>query len=259
MRFIPSIYGMDVGRKKKVVFGIPIPKGQAPHPETVQSLKNSLAMIEAAGWEHGYTQTTGNPYISGARAEITRRALDANADAIFYIDYDVSWQPEDMLKVLLSEGDVVAGTYRCKTDNRDEVLYMGAIENDPVDNRPIGRLSDGALKAKVVPAGFLRVTTAAIDHFMRCYPDLCYGPQYSLSVDLFHHGAHKGLWWGEDYAFCRNYIECGGEVWLVPDLNIDHWQGDFAYKGNYHEFLMSQPGANPQAYEKFKQELVHAD
>lgn len=244
MRFIPSVYGVDSGRKKKVVFGIPIPKSQPPHPQTVQSLKDSVAAIEEAGWNHGYTQTTGNPYISGARAEITRRALDAGADVIFYIDYDVSWRPQDLIKLLTTEGDVVAGTYRCKTDNRDEILYMGAIHNDPIDNKPIGRLSDFALKAKVAPAGFLKVTTAAIDHFMRCYPDLCYGPQYSLSVDLFHHGAHKGLWWGEDYAFCRNYIDCGGEVWIVPDLNIDHWQGDYAYRGNFHEYLLRQPGGD---------------
>ena len=46
----------------------------------------------------------------------------------------------------------VAGTYRCKMDNRDEVLYMGAIENDLKDHKPIGRLSDFALKAKVAPA-----------------------------------------------------------------------------------------------------------
>lgn len=249
MRFIPSIYGANSGKPKKVIFGIPIPKGQAPHPQTVQSLKDSLPAVEAAGWEHGYTQTTGNPYISGARAEITRRALDAGADAIFYIDYDVSWRPEDMVKVLLTEGDVVGGTYRCKTDERDDILYMGAWDCAE-DGKPLGRMSDFALKAKVVPAGFLRVTTAAIDHFMRCYPDLCYGPQYSLSIDLFHHGAHKGLWWGEDYAFCRNYIDCGGEVWLVPNLNIDHWQGDFAYRGNLHEYLMQQAGASRKLYEE---------
>jgi hypothetical protein len=242
-RFIPNIYAVrDKSKKPKVVFGIPIPKGQRPHPKTIESLENSLPLIEAAGWEHGYTQTLGNPYISGARAEMTRKGMDAKADAMFYIDYDLSWEPQDLIKVLETEGDVVAGTYRCKTDDRDEVLYMGAIYNDLETNQPIGRLSDGAIKAKVVPAGFLKVSASAIDQFMRAYPELCYGPQYALSIDLFHHGAHGGLWWGEDYAFSRNYLECGGEIWLVPDVSIDHWQGDYAYKGNYHEFLLRQPG-----------------
>jgi hypothetical protein len=243
VRDIPNICSYGPQHKPKGVFGIPIPKGQAPHKKTVESLIASLPLIEAAGFEHGYTQTLGNPYISGARAEITRKALDAKADTIIYIDYDVSWDPKDLLKLIQAEGDVVAGTYRCKTDNREEILYMGAVFNDPQDFKPIGR-ADGCLKAKAVPAGFLKVTTAAIDRFMRAYPELCYGPQYSLSIDLFHHGAHEGLWWGEDYAFSRNYIDCGGEIWLVPDLNLDHWQGDFTYTGNFHKYLLRQPGGS---------------
>lgn len=242
MRFIPSIYDTKSDKKPKVVFAIPIPKGQAPHKKTIESLERSVPLVEAAGWDHGYTQTTGNPYISGARAEMTRKGMDAKADVMVYIDYDVSWDPEDMVKMLETPGDVVAGTYRCKTDDRDEILYMGAIFNHP-DFRPICR-EDGCIKAKVVPAGFLKVTASAIDTFMRAYPHFCYGPQYALSIDLFHHGAHEGLWWGEDYAFSRNYIDCGGEIWLVPDLNLHHWQGDFAYEGNYHQFLLRQPGGS---------------
>lgn len=242
MREIPGIHAVKNDKKPKVVFCIPIPKGQAPHPRTVDSLRRSIPYVQAAGWDEGYTQTLGNPYISGARAEMTRKALDAKADVIFYIDYDVSWEPEDLMKVLQTEGDVVAGTYRCKTDDPEEVLYMGALYCLD-DGKPIVR-KDGCLSARVAPAGFLKVTDRAIDKFMRAYPELCYGPQYSLSVDLFHHGAHQGLWWGEDYAFCRNYIDCGGEVWIVPDLNLDHWQGDRAYKGNFHMFLRRQPGGD---------------
>lgn len=272
-RFIPSIYSVrDPGIKPKVIFGIPIPKGQTPHPVTIKSLEDCLPAIEAAGWEHGYTHTTGNPYISGARAEITRKALDKFPDAIVYLDYDVAWQPQDMVALLKAEDDVVAGTYRCKTDDRDEELYMGAQYT--TDNfLPVCR-EDGCIKSKVVPAGFLKVTVAGIDSFMRAYPELCYGPQYSLSIDLFQHGAHEGLWWGEDYAFCRNYEAKCGPVWLLPNVTLDHWTasgssrvskeqwkelwglnreqleakclelGDFCYRGNFHEYMLRQPGGS---------------
>jgi hypothetical protein len=82
---------------------------------------------------------------------------------------------------------------------------------------------------------------------MRAYPELCYGPQYSLSVDLFNHGAHEGLWWGEDYAFCRNYARLAEEVWIVPDINLDHCQDDYVYKGNFHEYLLRQDGGSKSA------------
>jgi glycosyltransferase involved in cell wall biosynthesis len=217
----------------------------------VDSLRNCLPAVEAAGFEHGFTYTAGNPYISGARAEITRKALDWGADIIVYIDHDVSFDPEDMVKLLKTEGDVVGGTYRCKVE--DEGQYMGAIYTHLEgvnEGKPIVR-ADGAIKARTLPAGFLRVTTNCIDKFMRSYPELCYGPQYSLSVDLFNHGAHEGIWWGEDYAFCRRWEACGGENWLIPNMNIGHWEGDKCYEGNYHLFLSRQPGgANDPAREE---------
>lgn len=250
-RYIPAICAVQ-SKKPKVVFCIPIPKGDRPYPQTIAALEASVPLVEEAGFEHGYTETRGNPYISGARADMTRKAMNANADMIVYIDYDVAWKPQDLVKLLKTEGDVVAGTYRCKTDDDQ---YMGVIYTDE-NGRPICR-ADGAIKAKVMPAGFLKVTSTAIDKFMRHYPELCYGPQYALSVDLFHHGAHKGLWWGEDYAFCRNWEECGGENWLVPNMDVDHWQrfkdektGEVTYKcfeGNYHEFLLRCPGGSKAA------------
>ena len=169
--------------------------------------------------------------------------MDAKADAVVYIDYDISWDPPNLVTLLETEGDVVAGNYRCKTDDRDEILYMGAWFTQGENFLPETR-EDGAIKAKAVPAGFLKVTASAIDHFMRAYPELCYGPQYALSIDLFHHGAHEGIWWGEDYAFSRNYLASGGEIWIVPNLNIDHWQGNFPYRGNLHEFLLRCPGGS---------------
>jgi hypothetical protein len=247
MRQIPAIYAEQKQGPKKVVFGIPIPKMQDPHPQTVQALRDCLPLVEAAGFEHGFTFTSGNPYISGARAEITRKALDAKADMIVYLDYDVSWDPQDMVKLLTTEGDVVGGTYRCKVP---ETVWMGAIHTHLEginEGRPVTR-EDGCIKARTLPAGFLKVTTAGIDNFMRAYPELCYGPQYSLSIDLFHHGAHEGIWWGEDYAFCRNYEAKCGDIWLIPDMNITHWTFEGkdapakAFKGNYHEYMLRQPG-----------------
>jgi hypothetical protein len=264
-RFIPAIYAEQKQGKPKVVFGIPIAKfSTGPHPKTVDSLRNCVPFVEAAGYEHGFTYTAGNPYISGARAEIARKAMDAKADIIVFIDHDVSWDVEDMVKLLDAEGDVVGGTYRCKVE---EEQYMGAIYTHMVgvkctcgkddhsaimDGRPLIR-KDGAIKARTLPAGFLKVTTTALDKFMRAYPELCYGPQYSLSVDLFNHGAHEGIWWGEDYAFCRRYEACGGENWLLPNMNIHHWEGDKCYAGNYHEFLLKQPGGSHDPARKSKE------
>lgn len=218
----------------KVIFCTPSLAG--PTAPYISALEQSIPLITGAGWEEGYAQEIGNPYISAARANMTRKALDAGADVIVYLDYDLSWRPPDLLKLIEAPGDVVAGTYRFKQDAEE---YMVAVHTDTL-GRPLLR-ADGCIKTARVAAGFLKLTAAAIDRFMIAYPALCYGPPHKPAVDLFNHGAFEGVWWGEDYAFCRNWTRACGDIWLVPDLSIAHHAGERAFPGNYHEFLLRQP------------------
>jgi glycosyltransferase involved in cell wall biosynthesis len=217
----------------KVVFCIPTVT--RPYQVCMDSLKASIPLIEQAGWEHGLVTEIGNPYISGARSTMLRKALSAEADVIVFIDHDLSWSPSAMLKLIETKGDVVAGTYRFKTP--DELRYMGTVD-DNQDGTPKVR-EDGCIKATRVPAGFLKITKEAVSRFMTAYPELMYGPAYNPSVDLFHHGAHKGAWWGEDYAFSRNWVDCGGEIWIVPDIDLNHHTATEVFAGNFHEYLMN--------------------
>jgi len=231
--------------KKKAVFATATLT--RPTDPYLQALEASIPLIVAAGWDEAAVFEVGCPYISVARATMLRKALDAKADVIVFLDYDLSWQPQDLLTLLETEGDVVAGTYRYK---KDEEAYMGAVCVHG-DHRPITR-EDGCIKAHSVPAGFLKVTKAAIQRFMRAYPELLYGDPDRYSIDLFNHGAHKGVWFGEDMAFSRNWRAAGGEIWLVPDLNLNHHSADKVYAGNYHEFMQRQPGGSD--YERVSQD-----
>lgn len=224
--------------KGKVVFCTPSLSG--PTAPYIAALESSVPLIVAAGWEEGYAQQIACPYISAARANMLRAALDAKADVIVFIDYDVSWRPQDLLTLIETKGDVVAGTYRAKIDDEQ---YMGTIETN-ADHTPQVRESDGAIRAKLIPAGFLKITKEAVDSFMVAYPELCYGPQYHLSVDLFNHGVHERIWWGEDYSFARRWRDKCGDIWIVPDLDLDHHHGGKVYKGNFHRFLRRQPGGD---------------
>lgn len=183
----------------------------------------------------------GNPYISAARSILLRKALAADADVIVLIDHDMGWEPKALPVLLDTPGDVVAGTYRFKKDAEE---YMGALFSDQT-GRPLLR-EDGCICADRVPAGFLKITRKAVERFIAAYPHLVYGRGKDRSVDLFNHGAHGGVWYGEDYAFCRNWIAANGEIHIVPDLDIDHYARDKdsrykVYPGNFHRFLLKQP------------------
>lgn len=221
----------------KVVIATPTVSG--PLPQYVAALEASVPLLDAAGIEHQAVFEVGCPYISHARATMLRKALDGRADAVIFLDHDLSWDPEDLGLLIEAKGDVVAGLYRFK---KDEEEYMGVLKTH-ADGRPMIREADGALLADKVPAGCLKVTKEAVDRFMGGYPELVYGHRYNPSVDLFNHGAHEGVWYGEDYAFSRRWRALGEQIMVVPDLNLTHHASDGkAYPGNYMDFLMRQPG-----------------
>lgn len=231
---------------KKVIFCIPTIK--KPYQVCLDSLAASIPLIEQAGWDHGLVSEVGCPYISNARATMLRKALDAKAGVIVFIDHDISFKPSDLLKLIETQGDMVAGTYRFK---HEPVEYMGQIFGD-INGLPIVR-EDGCVSAHSVPAGFLKITSAGVNKFIKAYPHLCYGERHTPHIDLFNHGAHDHVWYGEDYNLSRNWRDAGEQIWLIPDLDISHHTPDQEFKGNYHEFLLACPGGSNAPKSVFQQ------
>jgi glycosyltransferase involved in cell wall biosynthesis len=229
--------GGNPAAAKRVVFCTPTLTEPTAH--YLAALEASVPVLDAAGYDHSAVFEVACPYISYARANMLRKALDAKADIVVFIDYDLSWKPEDLLTLIETEGDVVAGTYRFKKDDEE---YMGVWQVDG-RGRPLLR-DDGCFLADKVPAGFLKVTKEAVDRFMRAYPELTFGVRYNPAVDLFNHGAIDGVWYGEDYAFSKRWRELGGDIPLIPDLDITHHSSAKAYPGNLHEFMLRQPGGS---------------
>lgn len=217
---------------KKVV--LCTPTLTRPHTAYFDAVKAEAPLLDAAGWDHGITWMIGCAYISAARAIMLRKALSAGADVVVFIDHDMSWKPGSLVRLLETKGDVVAGTYRFKNDDGEFMGRPWPGEKGGV----VCREEDNAVKMVCVPAGFLKVTRNAVNRFMRKYPELNYGEECNPSTDLFQHGAHEGVWFGEDYAFSRRWNAIG-DIWCVPDLEITHHDKDKAYSGTYHEYLLS--------------------
>ena len=229
---------MSEDRKRKVVFCCPTVT--RPYDEFLAAMEAEVPFLDAAGIEHMMVWEVGCAYISHARATMLRKALDAQPTDIVFLDHDMSWKPGELLRLIQTPGEVVAGTYRFK---QDEERYMGTWHTDD-DGFPVVR-DDGCIKADWVPAGFLRVTDGCVNEMMRSYPELNFGPLYRPSHDLFNHGAHEGVWWGEDYAFSRRWNDRSGEIWIIPDLQIDHHGPDGkVYPGHFRTYLRKQPGGD---------------
>jgi hypothetical protein len=102
----------------------------------------------------------------------------------------------------------------------------------------------GFIEMHSIPAGFLKITRAGVNRFIKAFPELCYGEECAPFVDLFNHGAWDGVWYGEDYAFARRWREKCGKVWLIPNLQIDHHTATESFPGNFDRYLRMQPGGD---------------
>lgn len=217
-----------------------VPTLKRPHPATLEALERAYPIVTGAGWDFCMVHEIGNVYISVARSIMLTKALDADADVVVFLDHDVSFGEPDLLTLLETPGDVVAGTYRYK---KDEPEFMGVALTDD-KGVPLTR-ADGCVEMKCIPAGFLKVTRAAVDRFKAAYPNLIFGRNAGKEyVDLFNHGAHNDVWFGEDYAFSRNWNALGGSIWVIPTLQLAHHDGDKAYGGTYHDHLLALPGGS---------------
>lgn len=223
----------------KAAFCVPT-TGPKPYPQFIAAMEASLPLLEAAGWDAAIVQEAGSPYISHARSKMLRKVLNGGADVIVFLDHDLSWQPDALLRLVSARANAVGGTYRFKSEPE---RYMGAM-TPGARGTPLVR-EDGLLRCDLLPAGFLMLTTTGVDRIMRAYPELTYGPAYAPFCDLFQHGAHKGQWWGEDYSFSRRWCAMGEAMWCMPDLDITHWGADGTeYPGNFSDYLRRQSGGD---------------
>lgn len=236
----------------KIFFAIPSYRGTGC-VQFKDSLTSTYELLTEKGHECMAPHfLVGCCYIQAARNDLVYEFLKrTDADVLFFLDDDISWDPQDVLRLVEMGDDIVAGIYPKKTMKEE---YPVVIKTDK-SGYPANIREDGSLEAALLPTGFLRIKRKPLERMYEAYASLLgfskneKGQELTGYVDLFPQGVQEGRWWGEDFAFCRLWQGLEGKLWVVPDINLTHWHGDFPHAGNYHDFLLRQPGGSD--YNKF--------
>jgi hypothetical protein len=236
----------------KVIFAIPTITG-AVRAETMISLIETCQYLWAKGIEVDIHTLADCPDIEVARNTLAAMfRADHEATDHFWIDYDVSFPPEAVIALLERPEDVIAGAYRVKVDDQESYSVVPKVK----DGIPIGKIigeQKALIAADFLATGFLRVKRHVYDKLAEAYPELRYEENVIKTVnrpiseayDFFAKTISKTRkrFTTEDYSFCQRWRDIGGELWIYPDIKFDHI-GKKAYGGNYHEFLIRQPGGS---------------
>lgn len=207
--------------------------------EYVSALIGTIADLNSRGVAIDLRFYPGCCYLELARNELASQFMASDCDRLLFIDADIGGYRPDAAWSLIETGrDVVGGLYRFKLDAEG---YPATLNADQ-DGFPIVRL--GLVSVSMLPTGFMMITRDVFDLMAIRFPHLqMTRPDGSPLWNYFPQGQQGQQWVGEDVQFCRNWITCGGEIWVVPDINFCH-VGKKAFHGNWHEFQQRQPGGH---------------
>jgi hypothetical protein len=214
------------------------------HPAFLASLADTLELVVSRGHKAIVSTVEGCCYVQFARNRLVWEFLKSDAEALFFLDDDVSWEAQDALALIEHPDAVIAGIYRIKKDAEE---YPVVIYSD-ANNRPVV-FADGTISACGVPAGMLRIHRSVIEKLVHAHPEKRYydfinGSREEGFYDLFPQGVYGDRWVGEDMAFCQLWRDLGGRISILPNMTLGHHAGDKQWAGNYHQFLLRQPGGS---------------
>lgn len=234
--------GMARPKPPLVVIGTPTRGGC--HPDFVLSLLDTHQLFASHGIGVFWLPLTGDSLVPRARNEIAAMAL-ANPEAthILWIDDDIGWQPEDALRLLMHEADVVVGLCP-RRDGR---------ERPPVERFVFNPLDTGSNEAPIDPrtgllevaaggTGFMLTTRTVFERLAEAYPesriqasddpdDDILNAALPWLHDYFPLYVEHGRYLSEDYTFCHRWRALGGKVLADLTIQLRHY-GQTIYTGD---------------------------
>jgi hypothetical protein len=194
----------------------------------------------------------GDALITRARASLISQFLDdPSATHLLFIDADIGFEPEQVLRLVQCGAEMCAAVYPVKRIDWDKVKrtmdsarpnpaaaslqYVFEVE-DP--NAVIAKA--GFVKVRYAGTGFLMIRRQALEKMCAQYPLLQYKRDHSIDATaasdkrfaLFECMiAEDGTYLSEDFAFCKRWTDMGGEIWADLDSKLHH-VGPMTFRGD---------------------------
>lgn len=216
-------YYMEAGGTRPPYLFVATTSGSSPKPNYVDALTRTIRALTMVGIETSWLMHQGDPHVDDARNACVAKFLESGAKKFLFIDDDVGWDPDEFLKFINHNRDVVAAVYPKKKDEPD---YPVRLIEGPLQAEP-----DGLLRVENVPTGFLMISRKCIESMLDSAVWFERKDAGKTPL-LFERGVTNGIRWSGDYWWGRKWTEAGGTIWVDPEMNLTHvgmktWEGCF--------------------------------
>lgn len=204
----------------------------------------------------------GDALITRARASLVSQFLDdPEATHLLFIDADIGFEPDQVLRLIECGADMCAAVYPIKRIDWDKVKSIvetgrpnpGAAALKyvfEVDDPNAVVENSGFVKVRYAGTGFLMIRRQALQRMCAHYPQLRYERDHSIDAATLSDNrfalfecmiAEDGTYLSEDFAFCKRWIDMGGEIWADLRSKLNH-VGPMTFNGDLSSQFMGPGG-----------------
>lgn len=234
----------------------------------VISLMNTIEFFRKIGIEMRIEFCKNDSLVSRARNNLIAKAMtDPSITHMMFIDNDITWNPSDIMKLILSNKELIGGIYplkhyewsrlmdpkfiqrkiQRKTDSslKDHVTDENMIKHNLLRYNvnylnPLLHIEQNLAKVKHIATGFMLIQRSCIEKMMKRYfytkytDDVAFLEPHEnkMAYALFDCGVCDNHYYSEDWMFCDRWSKMDGEIWIDVTVNLVH-SGPHDFEGSY--------------------------
>lgn len=220
----------------KILVAIPVYDGKLP-AETVRCLLDEQVVALAGGDDIAVRFLPNCSHAAMGRNQLAQEFMDSNADRLFFLDADVTFERGQLIRVAKHPVDLVGGAYRYKFEPENyPVGWLQEMRGIPLDEK------SALLEVSCLPGGFMAISRKVFETMKKRNPERSYEHFGNHAHCYFQMGFMDGRLYGEDSYFCKEWRAAGGQVYLDPELSLTHWDFNKPYPGHVGNWLKRNSG-----------------
>ena len=259
-------------RQKHIFIATPCYGGQIGEPYFRSMMRLAILFSK---YDIPYTVSTlaNESLITRGRNTLTSFFMEnPEATHLFFVDADIEFNPEDMLRMVAYDKPIVVGAYPKKALNwtsiigaaranpeenentieghsSNYVVNFDFMKDDQGDRTSQVQITDNLIELKDAGTGFMCIRKDTVQQLFDAHPELKYANDinvdnkfepfmYALFDTIIDPESRRYL--SEDYTFCRRWQDIGGKVYLDPRTALNH-VGHYTFRGNIRKLFTGNP------------------
>jgi len=194
-----------------------------------------VQQLTKSGIECGIN-TYKSPLIHQARNYLTSVFLATQYQYMLFVDSDVEFEPEAVMRMMVAKKNIVCTPYRVKSPEIDKEIYTVEFKNP----KNIIILAGGLVEIEAGPTGLMLIDRKVFEKIIKNRPDLKIknkampnpGISHKFYYNFFDFGFIDGYAMGEDVSFCKLARSNDFKIYANIQSSTAH-HGSYAWKGTF--------------------------